>query len=43
MIFDDYGWRVHDLTTNGIEAFLLAYQRIINPGIKETQVFIKKI
>lgn len=44
MIFDDYGWGGPDLTTRGIDAFLSGYhKRILNLGVVNTQVFIKKL
>ena len=44
MIFDDYGWGGPDLTQKGIDGFLAGYhKRIKILGIKESQVFIKKI
>ena len=44
MIFDDYGWGGPDLTQRGIDAFLSGYhKRISILGLKESQVFIKKI
>jgi|LauGreDrversion4_2_1035121.scaffolds.fasta_scaffold97461_5 predicted O-methyltransferase YrrM len=44
LIFDDYGWGGPDLTKRGIDGFLSGYhKRITLLGIKEMQVFIKKI
>ena len=44
MIFDDYGWGGPDLTQRGIDAFLSGYhKRIQRIGMRESQVFIKKI
>jgi SAM-dependent methyltransferase len=44
MIFDDYGWGGSELTQRGIDAFLSGYhKRIQRIGMKESQVFIKKI
>ena len=44
MIFDDYGWCGPDLTKRGIDGFLNGYhKRIQILGLKESQVFIKKI
>jgi len=44
MIFDDYGWGGPNLTKRGIDSFLSSYHtRITLLGIKEMQVFVKKI
>lgn len=44
LIFDDYGWGGPDLTKRGIDAFLSGYYNcIMYLGIKESQVFVKKI
>lgn len=44
MIFDDYGWGGPDLTQKGIDGFLAGYhKRIKNLGIRDSQVFIKKL
>lgn len=44
MIFDDYGWGGPKLTQAGIDAFISGYhKRIEFLGIKESQVFIKKL
>jgi len=44
LIFDDYGWGGPDLTQRGIDAFLNGYyKRIVNMGIRDSQVFVKKL
>jgi len=44
MIFDDYGWGGPDLTQRGIDAFVSGYhKRIQRMGVKDTQMFIRKI
>lgn len=44
LIFDDYGWGGPDLTQKGIDAFLSGYhKRIVNLGIRDSQVFVKKL
>ncbi len=44
MIFDDYGCNGDDCTKRGVDAFLHGFKdRIEILGIKETQVFIKRI
>jgi len=44
LIFDDYGWGGPDKVQKGIDAFLFCYHdKIIILGIKDQQVFVKKI
>jgi hypothetical protein len=44
LIFDDYGWGGPELTKKGIDAFLSGYsKRIVNLGIRDSQVFVKKL
>ncbi len=44
MIFDDYGWGGPDLTQRGIDGFASGYHKRISVlGVKESQVFVKKL
>ena len=44
MIFDYYGFGGPDCTQRGIDGFLSGYhKKIYNIGIKDTQIFIRKL